>query len=82
MRLSSAHEMRDLEKKGAKQWQLTKNTRQDKPFVRTADSGDWRSSLSPQAVAEIEKAWGPAMQTFGYTLSNETVGSKESVGTV
>lgn len=38
-------------------------------FLRTAGSGDWRTSLSSAAIAEIEEAWGPAMQTLGYTLS-------------
>src|ERR1039458_2642310 len=71
VQLSSADHMRDLEKKGAHEWQLTKRTRVDKPFVRTAAPGDWRASLSSAAVAEIEEAWGPAMQTFGYTLSKD-----------
>ena len=69
VQLSSADRMRDLEKKGGSEWQLTKKTRQDKPFVRTAASGGWRESLSPAAVAEIEGAWGATMQAFGYTLS-------------
>jgi predicted ATP-grasp superfamily ATP-dependent carboligase len=71
VQLSSADHMRELEKKGAHEWQLTKKTRQDEPFVRTAGSGDWRGSLSPSAVAEIEDAWGPTMQAFGYTLSKD-----------
>jgi hypothetical protein len=71
VQLSSADQMRRLEKKGADQWQLTKNTRKDKPFVRTASSGDWRTSLNSDAVAEIERAWGRAMETFGYTLSQD-----------
>jgi hypothetical protein len=71
VQLSSADHMRALEKKGAHQWQLTKNTRKDKPFVRTAGSGGWRASLSSTAVAEIEEVWGPAMQALGYTLSKD-----------
>jgi len=39
-------------------------------FVRTAGSGDWRTSLSSAAIAEIEEAWGPVMQTLGYALSS------------
>jgi sulfotransferase family protein len=71
VRLSSADHMRDLEKKGGHEWQLTKNSRQDRPFVRTAVSGSWRTSLSPDSVAEIEDAWSGAMQAFGYKLSRD-----------
>jgi hypothetical protein len=71
VQLSSADSMRTLEKKGSQEWQLTKTTRQDKPFVRTAAAGDWHKSLSPAAVAEIERAWGPAMQALDYRLSKD-----------
>jgi hypothetical protein len=71
VQLSSADSMRTLEKKGSQEWQLTKTTRQDKPFVRTAAAGDWHKSLSPAAVAEIERVWGPAMQALGYRLSKD-----------
>ena len=68
---SSADRMRRLEKEQHKAWTQTSHTRADKPFVRTAGSGDWRTSLSSAAIAEIEEAWGPAMQTLGYTLSRD-----------
>jgi hypothetical protein len=71
VQLSSANHMRDLEKKGAQEWQLTKNTRQDKPFVRSAASGDWRTLLNSAALDEIEETWGPTMQAFGYKLSKD-----------
>jgi hypothetical protein len=74
VQLSSANHMRDLEKKGAQEWQLTKNTRQDKPFVRSAGSGDWRTLLNSAAVAEIEETWGTTMQAFGYKLSKDLPG--------
>lgn len=69
--LSSADRMRRLEKEQHKDWIQTSQTRKDKPFVRTAGAGDWRTSLSPAAVAEIEAAWGPAMQALGYALSKD-----------
>jgi hypothetical protein len=68
--LSSADRMRRLEKEQHKAWTQTSHTRADKPFVRTAGSGDWRTSLSSAAVAEIEEAWGSVMQTLGYALSS------------
>src|SRR6267154_1816091 len=69
--LSSADRMRRLEKEQHEVWTQTSQTRADKPFVRSAASGGWRASLSSSAVAEIEEAWGPVMQTFGYVLSKD-----------
>src|SRR5713226_4545423 len=67
--LSSADHMRKMEKSQAKDWQLTKSTRQDKPFVRDAKAGGWRSALPAKSVAEIEASWGSLMQTLGYELA-------------
>jgi hypothetical protein len=60
--------MRSLEKKEARQWVLTKQTRSDKPFVRTAISGGWKSQLAPESITAIESAWGDLMQNLGYEL--------------
>jgi len=68
--LSSPERMRDLEKKEAANWVLTKSTRTDKPFVRTATAGGWKSQLAPDTVAAIESAWGDLMQNLGYELSS------------
>jgi Sulfotransferase domain len=70
VQLSSADHMRQLEKKEGSQWLLTKKTRQDKPFVRTAKSGDWQKALPESCVSRIEAAWGPIMQAAGYRLSS------------
>jgi hypothetical protein len=70
--LSSADHMRTLEKRQARDWALTKATRQDKPFVRAATSGGWRAALTSQSIAEIESAWGTAMRNLGYALSAES----------
>jgi hypothetical protein len=67
--LSSAGEMRSLEQKQSKQWGVTKNSRQDIPFVRDAKSGGWRQKLSGKSISTIEQAWGATMQRLGYELT-------------
>jgi hypothetical protein len=67
--LSSPEHMRKLEKQQAGQWVLTKQTRRDKPFVRTATAGGWKSLLPPQSVIQIESAWGDIMHKLGYELN-------------
>lgn len=66
--LSSPERMRTLEKHQASQWVLTRATRSDKPFVRSATAGSWKSQLPQQSVAAIETAWGEIMQTLDYEL--------------
>jgi hypothetical protein len=70
--LSSPQRMRELEKLQAKDWVLTQKTRQDKPFVRTATAGGWKSVLTPKSVAQIERGWGKLMKELGYQLTTET----------
>ena len=77
--LSSPERMRMLEKEQGKKWVLTRATRADKPFVRSAKSGGWKSALSPASVAAIELAWGPLMQGLGYELSSPSYPSVPSV---
>jgi hypothetical protein len=64
--LSSADRMRALEKAQGAQWVLTKGTRQDKPFVRNAKSGNWQNVMSESSVRKIEDTWGKTMQSVGY----------------
>jgi hypothetical protein len=66
---SSADRMRALEKKQAHLWSSTKDTRLEKPFVRAAKAGGWRSALTPDSAARIEEAWGDLMVELGYELS-------------
>jgi hypothetical protein len=73
--LSSADRMRKLEKEQSQQWDATRNTRQDKPFVRKATAGGWKSILPEACVAQIESAWGDLMRSVGYEL----VSAKEAV---
>jgi Sulfotransferase domain len=70
--LSSPERMRALEKEQGGQWVLTKQTRHDKPFVRTASSGGWKSTLSEKAISAIESAWGDTMRSLGYETSTST----------
>lgn len=70
---SSAEKMRKLEKSQAQLFAITKDTRHDVPFVRAAKSGGWQSSLPQPAVAQIEKAWAPLMQSLGYALTTCSV---------
>ncbi len=69
--LSSPERMRNLEKQQAAEWVLTKKTRSDKPFVRSAKAGGWISHLPKQSVDAIESAWGKIMHDLGYELSSE-----------
>jgi hypothetical protein len=66
---SSADRMRELEKKQGHLWSSTRETRQDKPFVRSAKSGGWRAELPESSIAEIESAWGLVMREVGYELA-------------
>jgi hypothetical protein len=66
--LSTADRMRRLEKEQSGQWNATKKTRQDKPFIRKAAAGGWKSTLSELCVAQIESAWGDVMRSVGYEL--------------
>jgi len=69
--LSAADRMRKLEKEQGGKWVQTRDTRQDKPFVRKAASGEWRKILPPESVALIENMWGSIMKNLGYALSAE-----------
>lgn len=64
--LSSPERMRTLEKREAGSWVLTKGTRTDKPFVRSATVGGWKSQLTRESVDAIESAWAPLMRSLGY----------------
>ena len=66
---SSADRMRELEKRQAHLWSSTRETRKDKPFVRSATSGGWKKELPEASVAEIESAWGGLMSEMKYELS-------------
>jgi hypothetical protein len=73
--LSSPERMRTLEQAQGAEWVLTKNTRADKPFVRTAKAGGWKSTLSSESVGLIEGAWGALMGQLGYELVGRNSGT-------
>jgi len=70
--LSTPDRMRALEKEQGDKWVLTEKTRLDKPFIRSAKSGGWKSTLSQKAVSMIESAWGATMNELGYELVAST----------
>jgi len=65
---SSADRMRNLEKSQSHLWSTTRNTQQDKPFVRVAKARSWTTELPDAGVREIESAWGPLIAELGYEL--------------
>jgi hypothetical protein len=67
--LSSAENMRKMESEESGKWVATTLTRQDKPFVRNATSGGWKTVLPEKTVAYIETHWGHLMQELGYELA-------------
>jgi hypothetical protein len=69
--MSSASRMRNLEKIQWRLWKTTRRSRPDKPFVRSAASGDWKSALSHESVLAIESAWASAMRVLRYPLVSE-----------
>ena len=71
--LSSAENMRKIERKESGKWVATTLTRQDKPFVRNATSGGWKSVLPEKTVAYIETHWGHLMNDLGYKMATADV---------
>jgi hypothetical protein len=69
--MSSASRMRSLEKNQWRLWATTRRSRPDKPFVRSATSGDWRRALTEESVLAIESAWAPVMHSLGYSLVSD-----------
>jgi Sulfotransferase domain len=65
---SSADNMRKMEREESAKWVATTRTRQDKPFVRNATTGNWKTVLPETTVAYIEKHWGHLMRELGYEM--------------
>jgi hypothetical protein len=65
---SSADHMRKLEQAQSDDCLLTKDSRKDLSFVRSAKAGGWRSGLPEAEVARLEDAWGYLMAHLGYEL--------------
>jgi hypothetical protein len=65
---SSADRMREMEKRQADEWVVTKDQRNDIPFVRVAKSGGWRQVIPERCALQIEQAWGELMGRLHYEL--------------
>jgi hypothetical protein len=65
---SSADRMRELERTQGHLWASTKETRKDKPFVRSAKSGGWKAELPEACINRLETTWGALMRDLGYEL--------------
>jgi hypothetical protein len=76
---SSADNMRKMEREESAKWVATTRTRQDKPFVRNATTGNWKTVLPEKTVAYIEKHWGHLMRELGYEMV--TAGGEASLET-
>jgi hypothetical protein len=63
---SSSDNMRKLETIQANHWKITKNTRKDIQFVRSAKAGGWKEVLSPYGVSLIQNKWRHLLYKFGY----------------
>jgi hypothetical protein len=70
--LSSATNMRKMEESQGKKWVATFHTRSDKPFVRNASAGGWRTVLPDPTVAYMESQWSPILKRLGYALASES----------
>jgi hypothetical protein len=65
---SSPDAIRRMEQVDGDKFQLTRSTRKDIPFCRSAKAGEWRTAL-PRAYAErIENLWGDWMERLGYEV--------------
>ncbi|MGH9513960.1 MAG: sulfotransferase domain-containing protein [Terriglobales bacterium] len=69
---SSADQMRKSEKAESNRATLTRHSRPDISFVRAAKSGGWKHELPESLLIEIETAWHPLMQRFGYQLATRS----------
>jgi hypothetical protein len=67
---SSASYMKKLEQSETDQCSLTKGSRKDLSFVRSATAGGWHKDLPATQAERIEAAWGPLMRHLGYQLSS------------
>ena len=78
--LSTPERMRNLEREESRKWAVTRQTRQDKPFVRAAIAGAWTTGLSKESIAMIEMELGPLMQMLGYPLTSQDIAATTSHG--
>lgn len=63
---SSFEQMQLLENNQNNLWNPIKNTRKDKFFVRSGQSGQWQKKLSTHSIKTIESTWSQVMMQLGY----------------
>ena len=66
IKASDADRMRHLEKKESEQWQTTKGSDMNQPFVRVAQAGRWQEALPVAEAEKIIAQWYPLLQRLGY----------------
>ncbi len=64
--LSDADRMRSLEREQSRVWRPTRDSRQDKMFVRSAKAGGWREEMSSECAELVQSVWGETMAKLGY----------------
>ncbi len=64
---SKLKNMQKMEMQQMTKWKPTKDSRQDKMFVREGKSGGWKNTLSDSAARKIEFAWSDLMCELGYS---------------
>jgi Sulfotransferase domain len=69
---SSADIMRKMETAQSHLWSSTKDTRKDRPFVRAAKYGGWKTELPNSCTLDIESQWRTPLAELGYELQSET----------
>jgi hypothetical protein len=73
---------RKMEETQGKKWVATFHTRSDKPFVRKASSGGWRTVLPEKTVAYMEAHWGPIMKRESQAERVSRTNSQQGVARV
>jgi hypothetical protein len=63
---SSFKSMQSMERVQGKSWKPTKKSRQDIPFVRSGEVGQWQSELPEEAAEKIWNVWSERMIQLGY----------------
>ena len=63
----TAAQMREMEQEQGRDWELTRHSRTDIPFVRSATAGQWRQKLPAVLAAQVEAQWPKQMALLGYT---------------
>ena len=76
---SAADRMRKLEKLQSDKTALTRDSRKDLSFVRSAKSGGWKRDLPEALIERIETKLGHIMTFLNYPLTTRQAGSSESL---